>query len=207
MSKFFITILLGVCLAIAAFATYRYYSKDMQLAEFIVKYDKFQADAVKVTKWADSLAIEAAKKDSVIATQEIVVDRLKKNDVVIAVTNKKLMSKADSLKAAAKLIGDKDSLITNQSETIEVLTTVVTNDSIRFIAKDSIITLRDRQLDMAKASAELYRKRGDSLQMVINMRPIAPVASTKILGIIPLPSRTTSFILGIAAGAFVATKL
>ena len=207
MSKFFVTIMLGMCLAVAAFATYRYYTKDMELAEFIVKYDKFQADAAKVIKWADSIVIAAAKKDSVIAAQEVVVDRLKKSDVVIASTNKKLMSKADSLKAAALLIKDKDSLIVNQSETIVVLTTVVANDSIRFVAKDSVITFRNRQLEMAKASAASYKWRGDSLQKVLDGRPITPLAPTKIFNIIPLPSRSTAFLMGIATGLFVVNKL
>jgi len=133
--------------------------------------------------------------------------KLKDKAAVISVANKKLATKIDSLKQAAVSITDTSALIENKNQTITLLTKQVYNDSIIIVTKDSIIAVKDIQLTQIRASANLYRVRGDSLQKILNIRPITPKNPDKLLNFIPLPSRVTSLLLGVGAGVFIGTKL
>jgi len=95
---------------------------------------------------------------------------------------------SDSVKVAYQIIPEQRLVILRQDTTIRVQRIVMAKQDTALVQKDTVI--------------RLYRSSKDSLLAVITTMPTAP-GPVKIFGIIPAPSRRTSFLLGIASGAVV----
>lgn len=195
-------ILLGLVAIAAAFYLGNAAGKT-DLAKYIREYNEFRKQAAITTIYADSLKVEAAKWMESAKAKDTSIIKLKNAATKIKDSNRVLITRIDSLKADADTMTNIVALIENKTKTITLLTKVVTNDSIIIGKKDSIISYKDLQISQLKASANLYKIRGDSLQIIVLNLPKAPPNSGKLFGFIPLPSRSVVGVIAFAGGVYV----
>jgi len=195
-------ILAGIVLLAAAFYLGNAAGKT-DLAKYIREYTEFRKQAAITTIYADSLKVEAAKWMASANAKDTSIAKLKNTATVIAASNRVLITRIDSLKADADTMTNIVALIENKTKTITLLTKVVTNDSIIIVKKDSIISYKDLQISQIKASAEMYKKRGDSLQVIVINIPKPPPNPGKLFGFIPLPSRSVVGVVAFIGGVYV----
>ena len=185
-----------VALAVGAGAFYMgSCGKKDEIATYISEYKKFQAEAKAAIKMADSLSTKI-----VIIENEARISQGKAQqasgqvNVLIGKTTD-LRKRADSIQQtltdsiemARRIIPMKDTIIAEQDSTIKVQAKQVAFLNLTIGKKDTIIGL--------------LKFSNDSLKKVVIHIPAPPPNPNKLFGVIKLPSRTISYIAGIATGA------
>lgn len=188
--------LLGLLLTFAAVLYWQDSTSDDAMDKYISEYKKFQAQADSATKFADSLAQEiviadnearaAQSRASVYSKQATEL----KNETLNLMDRAQLLTETitDTLELARQILPLKDSIITKQE------TTITTQDK-QIQELETAILKKDDALKLALL-------RGDSLQTVVNNIPPAPKNPNRMFGI-KLPSRKTTFVVGVVAGVVI----
>lgn len=188
--------LLVLLLSFAGVLYWQDSTSDDAMDKYISEYKKFQAQADSATKFADSLAQEiiiadnearaAQSRASVYSRQATEL----KNETLNLMDRAQLLTETitDTLELARQILPLKDSIITKQE------TTITTQDK-QIQELETAILKKDDALKLALL-------RGDSLQTVVNNIPPAPKNPNRMFGI-KLPSRKTSFVVGVVAGVVI----
>lgn len=188
--------LLGLLLTFAGVLYWQDSTSDDAMDKYISEYKKFQAQADSATKFADSLAQEiviadnearaAQSRASVYSKQATEL----KNETLNLMDRAQLLTETitDTLELARQILPLKDSIITKQE------TTITTQDK-QIQELETAILKKDDALKLALL-------RGDSLQTVVNNIPPAPKNPNRMFGI-KLPSRKTTFVVGVVAGVVI----
>lgn len=188
--------LLGLLLTFAGVLYWQDSTSDDAMDKYIADYKKFQAQADSATKFADSLAQEiiiadnearaAQSRASVYSRQATEL----KNETLNLMDRAQLLTETitDTLQLARQILPLKDSIITKQETTI-------TTQGNQIQELETAILKKDDALKLALL-------RGDSLQTVVNNIPPAPKNPNRMFGI-KLPSRKTSFVVGVVAGVVI----
>jgi hypothetical protein len=188
--------LLVLLLSFAGVLYWQDSTSDDAMDKYIADYKKFQAQADSATKFADSLAQEiiiadnearaAQSRASVYSRQATEL----KNETLNLMDRAQLLTETitDTLQLARQILPLKDSIITKQETTI-------TTQGNQIQELETAILKKDDALKLALL-------RGDSLQTVVNNIPPAPKNPNKMFGI-KLPSRKTSFVVGVVAGVVI----
>lgn len=188
--------LLALLLSFAGVLYWQDSTSDDAMDKYISEYKKFQAQADSATKFADSLAQEiviadnearaAQSRASVYSRQATEL----KNETLSLMDRAQLLTETitDTLELARQILPLKDSIITKQE------TTITTQDK-QIQELETAILKKDDALKLALL-------RGDSLQTVVNNIPPAPKNPNRMFGI-KLPSRKTSFVVGVVAGVVI----
>lgn len=157
------------------------HSKDAKIESLKSKADKLSRDRSNLGRELNGLEGELDKLGSVIPTIDSITDTTAANRIRVAITTR-------------------DTIIKTQKQTIK-------------LANEEIVTLRslsDSQkvsLGLLNQSLKVSNNRGDSLQVIVNGIPKVPPKPDRILGFIPMPSRTTVAVVSLAAGAYIGTQL
>jgi len=188
--------LLVLLLSFAGVLYWQDSTSDDAMDKYISDYKQFQAQADSATKFADSLAQEiiiadnearaAQSRASVYSRQATEL----KNETLNLMDRAQLLTETitDTLQLARQILPLKDSIITKQE------TTITTQDK-QIQELETAILKKDDALKLALL-------RGDSLQTVVNNIPPAPKNPNRMFGI-KLPSRKTSFVVGVVAGVVI----
>lgn len=188
--------LLVLLLSFAGVLYWQDSTSDDAMDKYISEYKKFQAQADSATKFADSLAQEiiiadnearaAQSRASVYSRQATEL----KNETLNLMDRAQLLTETitDTLELARQILPLKDSIITKQE------TTITTQDK-QIQELETAILKKDDALKLALL-------RGDSLQTVVNNIPPAPKNPNRMFGI-KLPSRKTTFVVGVVAGVVI----
>jgi hypothetical protein len=188
--------LLVLLLSFAGVLYWQDSTSDDAMDKYIADYKKFQAQADSATKFADSLAQEiiiadnearaAQSRASVYSRQATEL----KNETLNLMDRAQLLTETitDTLQLARQILPLKDSIITKQETTI-------TTQGNQIQELETAILKKDDALKLALL-------RGDSLQTVVNNIPPAPKNPNRMFGI-KLPSRKTSFVVGVVAGVVI----
>lgn len=188
--------LLGLLLAFAGALYWQDSTSDDAMDKYISEYKKFQAQADSATKFADSLAQEIIIADNEARAAQSRASVYSKQVVSLKNETSSLKDRAqeltetitDTLELARQILPLKDSIITTQE------TTITTQDK-QIQELETAILKKDDALKLALL-------RGDSLQTVVNNIPPAPKNPNRMFGI-KLPSRKTSFVVGVVAGVVI----
>lgn len=188
--------LLGLLLFFAAILYWQDSTHDDAMDKYISEHKKFQAQADSATKFADSLAQEIIIADNEARAAQSRASVYSKQVVSLKNETSSLKDRAqeltetitDTLELARQILPLKDSIITTQE------TTITTQDK-QIQELETAILKKDDALKLALL-------RGDSLQTVVNNIPPAPKNPNRMFGI-KLPSRKTSFVVGVVAGVVI----
>lgn len=188
--------LLGLLLAFAAVLYWQDSTSDDAMDKYISEYKKFQAQADSASKFADSLAQEVviAENEARAAQSRAVVYSRQatelKNETLNLMDRAQMLTETitDTLTLARELLPIKDSIITKQE------TTITTQDK-QIQELESALKSKDTAISLLTLSR-------DSLQTVVNNIPPAPKNPNRMFGI-KLPSRKTSFVVGVVAGVVI----
>jgi hypothetical protein len=188
--------LLGLLLAFAGVLYWQDSTSDDAMDKYIADYKKFQAQADSATKFADSLVQEITIADNEARAAQGRANLYSRQATELKNETLNLMDRAqlltetitDTLQLARQILPLKDSIITKQETTITTQDKQIQELEIAILKKDDAL--------------KLALLRGDSLQTVVNNIPPAPKNPNRMFGI-RLPSRKTSFIVGVVAGVVV----
>jgi len=167
-----------------------------EMDKYIAEYKEYKAKAEATSKYADSLAQEIVIADNEaraaqgrakiystqVATLKETTGTLKEQAAMLSETI------TDTLELARHLLPVKDSIITTQE------TTITTQDK-QIQELESALKSKDTAISLLTLSR-------DSLQTVVNSIPPAPKNPNRMFGI-KLPSRKTSFVVGVVAGVVI----
>lgn len=198
-------------------------SQKSEMEEWRDKYKQYYTEAqttkktaAQLKKTSDSLAALATSKDAKIDSLRNKADRLSRDRANLGRELGGLENELDKLGSVIPAI---DSLTdTTAANRIRVAiktrdTIIVTQKKTITVANEEIKTLRSAaenqqiKLGLLNQSLIVSNKRGDSLQTVVDGIPKVPPRPDRILGFIPMPSRTTVAIVSLAAGAYIGTQL
>lgn len=188
--------LFGLLLAFAAILYWQDSRSDDVMDKYITDYQKFQHSADSVSKFADSLLTQIAMVDGEAKAAQNRAKVYEQRVVTLKSETSSLNDRAqelietitDTLELARHILPLKDSIITTQE------TTIITQDR-QIQELETVILKKDDALHLAIL-------RGDSLQTAVNNIPPAPKNPNRMFGI-KLPSRKTTFIVGVAAGVLI----
>lgn len=185
-----------VLLLVAVAASYKSCTSQSTLDKFRKEYNQYK-DTVAVTLHNAELLKIQARKDSLAAEAAVArADSLRKRITQLNSVNQQLHHQNDSLATVVlsdtTLSPEARTLITN----LQTENTGLRNQIALYAAQDSanILAIGNFKLALAAQTA-----RGDSLEKRLNALPQTP-KSDKLLGFIPLPSRTVVFFVGTATG-------
>jgi len=185
--------LLGLLLVFASALYWQDARSDDAMDKYIAEYKAFQAKADSTTKLADSLKAEIVIADNESRAAEGRAQILGRQVNSLKNQTSSMMDRAtelqetltDTVEMARQLLPLKDSIIAQQQETINT--------------QSAQVSELERALQNKDNALRLALIRGDSLQSVINIIPPAPKNPNRILGF-KLPSRKTTFVVGLAMG-------
>lgn len=188
--------LVGLLLIFAGVLYWQDSTSDDAMDKYIAEYKQFQAQADSASKFADSLAQEIVIADNEARAAQGRANVYSKQVVSLKNETSSLKDRAqeltetitDTLELARQILPLKDSIITKQETTISTQ-----GNQIQEL--ETAIQKKDDALKLALL-------RGDSLQTVVNNIPPAPKNPNRMFGI-KLPSRKTTFIVGVVAGVVV----
>jgi len=188
--------LLGLLLTFAGVLYWQDSTSDDAMDKYIAEYKQFQAQADSASKFADSFAQEIVIADNEARAAQSRANVYSKQVVSLKNETSSLKDRTqeltetitDTLELARQILPLKDSIITKQETTISTQ-----GNQIQEL--ETAIQKKDDALKLALL-------RGDSLQTVVNNIPSAPKNPNRMFGI-KLPSRKTTFIVGVVAGVVV----
>lgn len=156
-------------------------SKDAKIDSLRSKADRLSRDRSNLGKELDGLENELDKLGSVIPAIDSIADTTAANRIRVAIKTR-------------------DTIIVTQKKTI-----AIANEEIKSlrVASDE----QKMQLGLLNQSLVTSNKRGDSLQTVVDGMPKVPPKPDRILGFIPMPSRTTVAVVSLVAGTYIGTQL
>lgn len=169
------------------------------------KLDAYKTQIENYKKSVDSVVvvsnhlklINAQILDSLVANQ-------KKDSALTArvktyqQNNEHLNHVLDSLKSQITPI-EMDSVPAPVKVYIAALNTKIDTLTIQNTQLEKLLTIKDASINLLQIAYNNEKTRADSLQSIIIKVP-TKVPSDKLFGLIPLPSRTTSFVSGVGTG-------
>jgi len=193
-----------LCGFLSSYVTSMFKQDEMDI--YIQQYNEFKQEAEKTQQFADSLAslVEGYKEEIKELNDSIIVQVSKLNDAETRV--------ADLGRRTANLREQlNDSLMSHVPEPVvayidgleEENTALKQNVS----AANQLIATLQIQNDLFQTSLTLETSRADSLAVIVANIPEPPKNPNKVLGFIPKPSRTQTFIVGTIVGGIAAWKL
>lgn len=196
--------LLLLCGFLSSYVTSIFKQDEMDI--YIQQYNEFKQEAEKTQQFADSLAslVEGYKEEIKELNDSIIVQVSKLNDAETRV--------ADLGRRTANLREQlNDSLMSHVPEPVvayidgleEENTALKQNVS----AANQLIATLQTQSDLFQTSLTLETTRADSLAVIVANIPEPPKNPNKVLGFLPKPTRTQTFILGAVVGGVAAWKL
>jgi hypothetical protein len=160
---------------------------------------QWRAQAARASAFADSVELVAA-------TRQARIDKLEK-DVVILKGRLPRYDLTDSLRNRV------DSLFHTMSDSVLMAYRIIPEQRVVILRQDTtirvqrvIIAKQDTTIGEQKLTILGYKDAKDSLVAVIKGMP-GPPPPVKILGFIPAPSRRTSLLMGLAAGAIMTAQV
>lgn len=182
--------------ALALVMVVKYNGKQDEMDKYIAEYKTFQTQAAATSKYADSLAQEIVIADNEARAAQSRANTFKKQAIESRNETMNMMDRAqvltetitDTLTLARAILPLKDSIITKQETTIST--------------QDKQIQELENALKNKDTAISLLTLSRDSLQTVVNNIPPAPKNPNRMFGI-KLPSRKTSFVVGVVAGVVV----
>ncbi len=162
-----------------------------ELADYIRKYETFQAESKKTVKMLDSVRKVAARQDVVIATFMVEADSLRQ-------ANAKLLSKLPSRRAMDSLRTRIDSLKKATEDSVELARTVIPAQDTLIQQQDSTIVVY--RLGIGQLTQENIALRGANGVLVIQngtLRAALDSARTTIINIPPPPKDPDKFFFGL----------
>lgn len=189
-------VLLTVAVMLVGSSLYHSCNSDNALAQFRHKYEVYRDSTEALLKQNDVLkAIAKVQHDSAEAANAK-ADLLSRRINSLAASNKTLHHSNDSLTtvvlADTTVPPEAKVLIANLEVEVDSLTAQVVLDSIRDEQRLKVIAL-------FRTQAETNERRADVLEAQLRALPNGP-KKEKLLGLIPLPSRQTSFFVGLGVG-------
>lgn len=193
-----------MCVFLSSYVTSMFNQDEMDI--YIQQYNEFKQEAEKTQQFADSLAslVEGYKEEIKELNDSIIIQVSKLNDAETRV--------ADLGRRTANLREQlNDSLMSHVPEPVvayidgleEENTALKQNVS----AANQLIATLQTQNDLFQTSLTLETTRADSLAAIVAAIPEPPKNPNKVLGFIPKPTRTQTFILGTLVGGVAAWKL
>jgi len=187
-------LVLFVILATALYGySYAHGLLDQQNEQHAKELREFQEKAASAVAFADSIeAVGAARQQRMAALEGQVRDLRSKrpekaqlDSAKTAIVAAMEAAEGDSVAMARTVIPAQQVLLERQDSTIKVLDAVL-------VRQDTLLAQKDSSLADCRAAS-------DSMRAVLRNPPKPPRPSV-FLGLFPLPSRTTSALLGTAAG-------
>jgi hypothetical protein len=189
----------------------KYYKSTLEFGKFKTEYEEVKKTAERVTKnnaviqkQVDKLADSVKTSDSIIKAQN------KRTNVLIADRSK---LKKDVADLERQLLDSTGTQITDTAQIIVIKDGIISKLKVDIVQADEIIKDKDKVISRAETQKQQLSKQvllvtgqRDSLQLVVNGLPKAPRDPNKFLGI-PLPSRSLSYVLGVASGLYAGYKL
>lgn len=196
-------IIIAILMIVAIGGVYKSCTTQSSLDKFRKQYESYK-DTVAITlQHADSLKAKA-RQDSLAAEAALAhADSLRKRNAQLSAVNQQLHQRNDSL---ANVVLSDTTLSSAARTLITGLRTE--NDSLRsqivlFNRQDSLQIIATAKLKDALAD---QTHRADSLENRLRNLPQTP-RSDKLLGFIPMPSRTVVFIAGAITGFVLSSRL
>jgi chaperonin cofactor prefoldin len=197
-----IEVAIGICLVIAALTVGNYvgsWGKQTEIDEYKEQVEQFEQRVQTVTEFSELLQeqqIELTDSITQLETQKIQAqqsaDRFRS-------ANTRLTQRLDSLRST---IGDinLDSIPEPVVQYINVLEIQIDTLQAEVTALRGALNVSNSQILVWESKFDLEQQRADSLQVVINTFPTNVPDPDRLFGIIKLPSRTSSFLVGGALG-------
>lgn len=198
-------------------------SKKSDIEEWRGKYKQYYQEAQNTKKTAeqlkktsDSLAALAHSKDAKIDSLKAKADRLGRDRTNLGQQLGGLENELDKLGSVIPAIDSiPDTTAANRIRVaITKRDTIISKQKQSLVKADSqIVSLTEsfkqqkERVGLLEGSLRASNQRGDSLQVVVDNLPKTPKNPNKLLGFIPLPSRTTVAIVSLAAGTYLGTQL
>jgi chromosome segregation ATPase len=174
--------------------------KQTQLDQYIEEYNEFKEDVDNTQKYADSLLLIVNQNQQKIEQLEdsILIQRSNLDE-----SNERLQQSETARIEAESHVTDSIIQITPREVVVYVNTLEIENLDLKNSLSSSqiLITSLTEQNFLLTTSLETQTSRADSLYSILNNIPDAPSNPNKIFfGLIPKPTRTQSFILGVGTG-------
>ena len=177
-----------------------HWGKETQLDAYRAQIEQFKEDAKEATEYADSLTdVNSAILDTLSHAQEV-TQQLETKAAKLASANQQINHQVGVLEQ--KYAAVKDSVPPEAQEYIGSLEGQVRGLQAELNTEKQLNLVQGIDIRLYRDLYTNEKLRADSLQTVISAFPTDKVPNPeKLFGFIPMPSRTVSFITGVAAGA------
>ncbi|MEK9767359.1 MAG: hypothetical protein VW683_00445 [Betaproteobacteria bacterium] len=197
-----IQIVFGICLVLVALVFGNYigsFGKQTEIDEYKEQVRQFEERVEEVVAFSDSLQRQQEQlSDSINDLEEQKIEAQQDADRFRS-ANYRLIQRADSLRDTIREI-NLDSIPEPVVQYISVLETRVDTLEAEITSLRGALDVSNSQLLVWESKFDLEQQRADSLQVVINTFPTDVPDPDRLFGIIRLPSRTSSFVVGTALG-------
>lgn len=193
-----IEVAIGICLVIAALAVGNYvgaWGKQTEIDEYKEQVEQFEQRVEEVVAFSDSLQRQQDELTDSLTELETQKTEAEQNADRFRAANDRLNRRLDSLRTTITDV-DLDSIPPPVVEYISLLEIRVDTLEAEVTALRGALDVSNSQILVWESKFDLEQQRADSLQVVINTFPTDVPDPDRLFGIITLPSRTTSFLVG-----------
>tara|TARA_S200002703_G_scaffold158822_1_gene170249 strand:- start:1505 stop:2152 length:648 start_codon:yes stop_codon:yes gene_type:complete len=192
------------CIFLSSYATSMFKQDEIDI--YIEEFNQFKEEAEKTQQFADSLSslVDEYKEEIEELSDSIVVQtsELTRTSNVVANLSARTQELRDQLD---------DSVMSEAPEQVVVYidTLEQENDALKenVSAANQLIATLENQNQLFQTSLTLETTRADSLASIVAAIPEPPPNPNKVLGFIPKPTRTQTFLLGTLVGGVAVWKL
>lgn len=193
-----------MCVFLSSYVTSVFKQDEIDI--YIEEFNQFKQEAEKTQQFADSLA-------SLVEEYKEEIEEL--NDSIVVQTSEltRASNAVATLSARTQELRDQldDSVMSEVPEQVVVYIDTIEeeNEALKenVSAANQLIATLQNQNELFQTSLTLETTRADSLAAIVAAIPEPPKNPNKVLGFIPKPTRTQTFILGTLVGGVAAWKL
>lgn len=188
--------------AILIFASYQITScsKDKEFESIKVTAEQTSQYVNRITDSLKVLNDSVAKKEVVISKLNVEISLRSKVRNTLRNEQSRLEILRDTLTDTVRIIAVQDTTIDNLKVQLAVA------DTIGF-KKDTIIAKKDTIINTLKTGLRLSETKADTLQKTLDYTLRKMQKKDKLFGFIPLPSRKTTALIGLAGGIYLGTQI
>lgn len=188
----------AICLVIVALAIGNYvgaFGKQTEIDEYKEKVEEFEQRVEEVITFSDSIQRQQNILTDSIVNLEQEKEQSQQEADRYRITSTRLSQKLDSLRTSMVDV-DLDSVPPPVIEYISLLETQVDTLEAEVTALRGALDVSNSQVLVWESKFNLEAQKSDSLQVVINTFPTDVPDPDRLFGVIRLPSRTSSFLVG-----------
>jgi chromosome segregation ATPase len=188
----------AICLVIVALAIGNYvgaFGKQTEIDEYKEKVEEFEQRVEEVITFSDSIQRQQNILTDSIVNLEQEKEQSQQEADRYRITSTRLSQKLDSLRTSMVDV-DLDSVPPPVVEYISLLETQVDTLEAEVTALRGALDVSNSQVLVWESKFNLEAQKSDSLQVVINTFPTDVPDPDRLFGVIRLPSRTSSFLVG-----------